>query len=199
MKERPILFTGEMVRAILEGRKTQTRRVVKLPIIDRNGSGCELGASEILQYCPHGQVGDRLWVRETFTTDFLGPLNKIVYRADKPEANCTWKPSIFMGRKHSRITLGIACVRVERVQDISKADAIAEGIDRVKNLPGWKNYEFKTAHPRKGQPATDKEHRIHAYESPRAAFKSLWDSINAKRGFGWEKNPWVWVIEFRKI
>ena len=171
MTRRPLLFTGPMVQAILDGRKTQTRRLVKLPIIDRNGTGCELGASELserdMQYCPYGAPGDRLWVREAFAVDECGLYHFI--KADwehiKPELR--WKPSIHMRREESRITLEIVSVHVERVQDISDDDVWAEGAGQ---LPGM---------------------------SAQETYAILWESINGAKS--WQLNPWVWKITFTKL
>lgn len=174
--ERPILFSGLMVRAILRGRKTQTRRVVKRQP-DRHLFHLECLASgewrdeEIsLGKCPYGQPGDRLWVRETFAN--LGDYG-ISYRADSDAFGDTWTPSIFMPRSLSRITLEISAVRVERIDSITDSDAVAEGIA----LRGTTRFCGEA----------------------RIEFKNLWDLINAKRGFGWNANPWVWVIEFRRV
>jgi hypothetical protein len=189
MKERPILFNDEMVRAILDGRKTQTRRVAKVETCDTRPlggghvfitpTGCYSPRTpeHHVSYCPYGQPGDRLWVRETFRVidGQTQPRIAIDYRADPEDKWCRigdflgdgkkWRPSIHMPRWASRILLEITNVRVERVQEISVADAKAEGVCGL---------------------------------SARAEFLMLWDSINAKRGFGWDANPWVWVIEFRR-
>ncbi|WP_186028441.1 hypothetical protein [Burkholderia gladioli] len=225
MKERPILFSAPMVRAILEGRKTQTRRVVKHQppddvapitvaryhptIIDRHGD--EAPGDEVFGAysedgvwgckCPYGEPGDRLWVRETWSADFARhyPCDRVWYAADddrrhdievregvrgifSPESNLhvpfRWRPSIHMPRAMSRITLEITSVRVERLQDISEADAIAEGIERTSD--GF---------------SVDGGRHFHAVRA-RDSFASLWDSLNEERGLGWEANPWVWAIEF---
>ncbi len=164
MKERPIMFSGEMVRAILEGRKTQTRRVWKRPELRK--ADWEIGDSSIA--CPYGEVGDRLWVRETWCGGQHGM--PVHYKASwtEHEYGPAWKPSIHMPRKYSRITLEITGVRVERVQDMSVEDAINEGI---------------------GLSSVD----------PLGSFGQLWDSINAKCGYGWGVNPWVWVVEFKRV
>ena len=212
MKERPILFSGEMVRAILDGRKTQTRRVVK-PQPDCNttalghvGSGpCVVLAMRNRMYeipCPYGQPGDRLWVKETFYCDDYRypdiPKDEqdedlrdrmIYYRADGddlcqqiPECDCDgnnvppWRPSIFMPRWASRITLEITGVRVERLQEISEDDAKAEGSQDAHNVM---HFSF--------QSSIDNVYRRN--------YASLWDSINGKM-HPWTSNPWVWVIEF---
>jgi hypothetical protein len=186
MKERPIIFSGEMVRAILDGRKTQARRVIK----PQPGHVSENVAYRHKTYinwiikCPYGQVGDGLWVRETWSNvPIKSPKIKmgVIYRADGEEAEENikegwqfmgkWKPSIHMPRWASRITLEITGVRVERVAEISFQDCMREGIQLV------------------GKDT----------EEVRCAFKILWDSINAKRGYGWLVNPWCWVIEFRMV
>lgn len=169
MKERPILFSAPMVRAILDGRKTQTRRVVKL----RNGQYMPPsekadinGWRQMLRNCPYGQPGDRLWVREThFDAKRLNE-GRILYRADGDVSRFGWTPSIHMPRSASRITLEVTGVRVERLQDISEADAVAEGVV-------WEQ----------GQTAIN-------------VFETLWESINGAGS--WDANPWVWVVEFKR-
>jgi len=176
MADRPILFSAPMVRALLAGTKTQTRRVVKdtgLYAIDAAIHGPETAARELLALasrCPYGQPGHKLWVRETHMD--LGAC--YLYRAD-PGAETEralvapgqrWKPAIHMPRAASRITLEVTGVRVERVASISESDAIAEGID-----------------------VTDGE-------QPSVTFARLWDSINGQRA-PWQSNPWVWVVAFR--
>lgn len=162
LKERPILFSAPMVRAILDGRKTQTRRVAKPD------------AKENEHKCPHGERRDRLWVRETFAPVSGGA----IYRADGERqpgscCGCAWKPSIFMPRVLSRITLEITEVRVQWLQEISEEDALAEGCSRWKGVPG------------------DGE------QSAVQAYVKLWDSINAKK-HPWVSNPWVWAITFKQ-
>lgn len=167
-----------MVRAILDGRKTQTRRVIMpQPDIDPK----EFTAAEVNEAwqagfvdvkCPHGEVGDLLWVRETY--GFSGwNVGDVYYRADKHDAILTpwWRPSTLMPKAFSRITLEITDVRVERLQDISEEDAIAEGMTLPRGLKFGSN--------------------------PIEAFRVLWDSINGKDDAkNWQANPWVWVIEF---
>lgn len=199
MKERPILFSGPMVRAILKGRKTQTRRVVKpqpkfkdfedgrmLAFVDKWGY-CPVERN--LHLCPYGSTGDRLWVRETWhgsgnkklALNPEHPMDSLSYRADwhGVDTGLIWKPSIHMPRWASRITLEVKGVRVERLQDISEDDAKAEGV-----TPKGDTYIAANV-------AKDSPHRME--------FWTLWQSINAKRGFGWDTNPWVWVIEFQPI
>jgi hypothetical protein len=201
MKERPILFSTPMVRAILEGRKSQTRRIIKPQpesvdhinhkMIPYNGS------IEFLQKnlkCPYGKSGDVLWVRETWClgriceTETINPCdaesyvdqclddNDIIYKEQMISNGINidevlWKPSIFMPKIASRIKLKVTNVRVERVQDITDEDALVEGM-----LP---------------------DQNIFITNELRLAYKSLWESINGKGS--WENNPWVWVIEFEKL
>ena len=208
MKERPILFSGDMVRAIIDGRKTMTRRIITSKAFKQ---WVEAGFTDEFikspennwhEHCPLGVPGDRLWVKETWThgqkrhnvaANAYG--YDIQYKAD---GKCVgqyhfksfqdvpylglenpyrgidriykWKPSIHMPRWASRITLEITDVRVERLQEISEKDAKAEGV-----MP-----DYPTA----------------LYAS---AFSELWNSINAKRGYGWDANPWVWVISFKVV
>lgn len=219
MKERPINLKSHEVLAILQGRKTQLRRVVKpqppkdhtfqgwvLDSTSGNGIGkavWAVGDGPLMQdvvrvRCPFGQVGDRLWGRETWMY-LLGDDNRdqCSYRADAPSVSfdseardygLKWRPPINMPRSASRILLEVVSVRVERLRDISEADAIAEGsyLDRCACLPRSKDrtpmhaaFKLETCH-------------IHGSE-----FSHLWESIN---GVGsWDDNPWVWVIEFKRI
>lgn len=205
MRERPIMFKGEMVRAILAGRKTQTRRVVKWDSPNAGGHDC-----------PHGQPGDRLWVKETFAA---GPNNAVAYRADgscgaiggdgdgrlvfykhghiqeiRPEVDGRvyglgmyggkWKSAMFMPRKHSRILLEITDVRVERLNDISEADALAEGIEELEQGPPMERY---------WAPDGDEGHHSASH-----AYAELWDSINRKT-HPWASNPWVWALTFKRV
>ncbi|HDR9093332.1 hypothetical protein QZM46_17465 [Burkholderia vietnamiensis] len=232
MKERPILFSGPMVRAILEGRKTQTRRIVKPTgahhIFQFRGREEARGTDEptgewawcraervISEHirCPYGKPGDRLWVREAFrlTSDFDGdsptrvgercldagyrtPWAPVRYEVDGAERDWRWvgtppghevtagraRASMHMPRWASRITLEITRVHAERLQAISESDARAEGV-------------------------TIEEHHMRGYCAGACrppsirAFHDLWDSLNAARGHGWDANPWVWVIQFRRI
>lgn len=198
MSERGMIFNAEMVRAILEGRKTQTRRPVKFPLIDKN-MGCELAGNELAGELaahnywnsPYGKPGDRIWVRETFRVHSRATdVATLVYRASVrnswteqthrvPVAVCNkqvtpdkWTPSIHMPRWASRITLEITDVRVERLRDLSEEDAKSEGIIPSAGgvLPGW-------------------EYRIN--------FRDLWMDIYGTDN--WEANPWVWVIEFKRV
>lgn len=217
MKEHPIIESSDSVRAILDGRKTQTRRIVDWKKIAKQ-TGCTKGllfysetfnswavdgnggADICLIKCPYGKVGDKLWVRESFWNkgywktdkDFKKhwfiwpePEEKIdfYYDADGEPTGVRGSyspygspiylrkhPSIHMKKEYARIWLEITGVRVERVQDINYDDTIAEGYS-IKEVGIKAEYHW---------------------------FKDLWDSINKKRGFSWKKNPWVWVIEFKK-
>lgn len=190
-KERPILFNAEMVRAILDGRKTQTRRIIKpQPVWDTAFTGKEglvLGENvwspdEYANYatCPYGQPGDRLWVRETFaeglctdSTLAFRATHKPIDLAEGWDEKIKWRPSIHMPRWASRITLEITGVRVERLQDISDKDARAEGASSV------------------SFPVTENQ------RSDIDRFRALW---NLTYGAGaWGENPWVWVIEFKRV
>jgi len=192
---RPILFSGEMVRAILDGRKTQTRRVLRpqpvglslkgvfgrRAVFFEPGSGTETHTPICRDWrCPYGQPGDRLWVRETWREDSPDDPEGAVYRADAPidVPGFKWKPSIFMPRWASRLTLEITGVRVEQLQEISGEDCLAEGVDRAQMAE--MTY-------------------ITMPMFMRDRYRKLWDSLNAKRGFGWDVNPWVWVLEFQRI
>lgn len=208
MKERPILYSGPMVRAILEDRKTQTRRIVKGVALDWLAPDMfspEFVAIPDNNLSPYGYAGDRLWVRETFCefADYhIIDGKRYAYRADsehlrtfadseqtRKELGYKWKPSIFMPRHASRITLEIVNVRVERLRDISEDDAKAEGIRELplqEGEPGaWWSGDVMQGSVLHGR-------------SPVMAFRKLWDSINKDRA-PWESNPWVWVIEFRRI
>jgi hypothetical protein len=187
MKENPVLFSGEMVKAILDGRKTQTRRIMKpqpdFSQVRFNGRKWEMYLGYPVGHgepkCPYGERGDVLWVRETWKTEELpSGLDGIRYRADdsfRPIENTAdaadkwvqanhggngWRSPRFMPRWASRINLIIKDIRFEPLQSITEADVIAEGVACV------------------------------------ADFSRLWDGINAKRGYPWESNPFVWVIEF---
>jgi len=221
MKEHPILFTSAMVRAILDGRKTQTRRIGKFQKDDATELGVEYighatkGLEAVATYrafpdegsarwglcpCPYGVPGDRLWAKETHYWDRFEklPTTKpddfpmdFYYRADGecceqiPECQCgsegktKWRPSIFMPRWASRITLEITNVRVERLQDISESEAMAEGVI-VKPSAGIAS-NFCGGNPGAAQ-----------FE-----YYALWESINGKGS--WARNPWVWVIEYKRI
>ena len=183
MTERPIMMTSESVRAILDGRKTQTRRVMKpqpelrCNFYEFGGAGWSCSITSItpidghsLYYaCPYGVPGDRLWVRESWTSSGMALYWKATDGADRV---ANWNSPIFMPRWASRLTLEVVSVRVERLTDISDSDCYAEGIISPQN---------------------------DILGEPYYSFKDLWDSINAKRGYPWSSNPWVWVISFRVV
>lgn len=211
-KERPILFSTEMVKAILDGRKTQTRRVIKPPnkfskpnnwtsVVEHSGGGWMATDGDPRQLieisekgfkCPYGQVGDRLWVRETWRVNkhfdkmkhserIWIAMNGDVYgcidykaKSRKEDFWGRWRSAMFMPRWASRITLEITDIRVERLNNINENDIINEGVQFPKGENTLDNNLFEE-------------------------WKKLWDSINKKRGYGWEKNPYVWVVEFKKI
>ncbi len=220
MREHPILFNGAMVRALLDGTKTQTRRIVK-PKFAPNAVPAEMcaetaegwqttghsgvwwcdagGCADDAIRCRYGIPGDRLWVRETWRSIPTLCLNdgksstRIEYAAgrkvlplggepavwDVPERDSqNWKPSIHMPRAASRITLEVTGVRVERLQDYSELDAVCEGLMRFG--AGWRGAEH-----------------LKWKISPVAAYRELWQSINCPGS--WDANPWVWVVEFRRI
>ena len=202
MKVLPILFNADMVRAILDGQKTQTRRPI--PVLPKenqsvhhvakdkycfatdHANGYVSGVSEYFRK-PY-EVGDYLWVRETYRPIFgqTSELISVDYKADPPEklerlgdvvgTPVKWRPSIHMPRSASRITLEITNVRVERLQDITEEDAIAEGCDYSRSEAaisvGW-------------------------YERPRRAFRRTWEQIYGKES--WDSNPLVWVIDFEVV
>lgn len=213
MADRPILFSAPMIRALLDGRKTQTRRVLKpQPIVEPNGAwrwegrnGGFVGAMgthvddgfpESAKDFSRFQPGDRLWVKETYSGPHrMGDIPPrdwshdlpIHYWADSNPKSGDWgrpKPSIHMPRWASRLTLVVTDVRVERLQDISEADAIAEGVRRNPHGNGdqWIDYP-------EGSSAV-------GWIDPRDSFRSLWDGLNAARGFGWGANPWVVALTF---
>lgn len=183
MEERPILFNASMVRAILEGRKTQTRRIVKpkhIPLIDNLIDNWEN------RPFPYGKPSDRFWVKETWAQDLHG---EIFYAADylnNPSIIEKWKPSIFMPRKIARILLEISNIRVERLQEMTEGDAKAEGV--YEYSPGHGTWWAKD--PKDGQ-------GFGPWGFAKGAYSEVWESINGKDS--WDKNPWVWVIEFKRI
>lgn len=226
MKERPILFSGPMVRALLDGSKTQTRRIVKPQPAAGQGmvnaiycgdrhlwlrdGPCDETDPAYEWRCPYGQPGDRLWVRETFVQGWdYDPITDRIkqcdadgkqlptqtwYRADGADigwcdadgwqANTPWKPSIHMPRAASRITLEITSVRIERLQDISEADAMAEGATPIPD---------PCDHVR----LTCADIGCSGPQPYRVGFRSLWQSINGPDS--WAANPWVWVVSFKRL
>lgn len=203
MKERPIIFNLKMVSAVLDGRKTQTRRPIKADApIQVTESGRPLFYDKYGRRtkprCPFGQVGDRLWVREAFAvvprtayaqSDGVQQLMRpdddhdaAVFRAGWERSAPKWKPSIHMPRWASRVLLEITGIRVQQVQSISEADAIAEGVEKIGNR--YKGYmPLNTG--KEYSPATAK-----------TSFSQLWETIY---GESWSRNDWVWVVEFKRI
>ncbi|EQC1581285.1 hypothetical protein ACY2PL_003565 [Klebsiella oxytoca] len=193
MIERGMIFNAEMVRAILDGRKTQTRRPVKFPVLDRN-LGCELAGNELAGELAagnylnsaFGKPGNRIWVRETWTPESIDAEDGSYspdYRAtaNGQPLDGRWTPAIHMPRWASRILLEISEVRVERLNAISEHDAQAEGVVKLRGgfwqhyQPGWTQHQL----------------------SARGSFVTLWKSIYGEES--WNSNPWVWVIEFKRI
>ncbi len=206
MAERPILFSAPMIRALLAGTKTQTRRALRVQppagtfqvstwhhpdprphffAWQELPHETAMIADDYAYPCPYGAPGDRLWVREAFNDDRA----EIVYRADGGlpgewcDAGSRWRPSIHMPRTASRITLEITGVRVERLQDISEADAAAEGLTTLSE--GADQTWAVDADPRS-------EH-----QTARETYHWLWDAINGDGS--WEANPWVWVVVFKRV
>ena len=226
-KQKPILFNGAMVRAILEGKKTQTRRIVKpkysnthfesvngnlweqenVPPPEKlpDGRTRHTVAAAIVRH-PEYNVGDILYIRETFIPweklawdiqqwlERNGKKANYIYRADIDENKIAkgWTPSIHMLREATRIFLRVTCVRVERLQDITEEDARAEGIKgyfKHKEHGGeWHNSDSA---PFVGT--------CNTHFSRVGAYAELWDELYAKRGFGWDTNPWVLVYEFERV
>jgi len=207
MKERPILFSAPMVRALLAGTKTQTRRAIKSDwwrCLDPNDAGDRAAA---LAQCPFGAPGDRLWVKETFglhayldftdwhrgsirgeIEDDIRERFAVAYRADHYDKDhAAWRPSIFMPRWASRITLEITEVRVQRLQSISEEDAIAEGVEATSPPDMLRYRDYRP----------EKEALRSTWSYARDSFHSLWESINGTASFA--ANPWVWALTFTRV
>ncbi|QFI16968.1 hypothetical protein FR830_10030 [Klebsiella aerogenes] len=210
MKERGMIFNAEMVRAILDGRKTQTRRPVKLPVHDKN-LRCELAGNELAGELSagnylnsaFGKPGDRIWVRETFRVHSRATyVATLVYKAsvrnswteqthrvpvsvcNKPATPEKWTPSLHMPRWASRILLEITNIGVQRIHSISQNDAAREGLMR---LPASGRYCINQGDQYFGGASHD----------AREVFSRLWQSIYGEES--WNANPWVWVIEFKRV
>lgn len=196
MRERPILMSAPMVRAILAGAKTQTRRVAKIddvaygkPVRWVSMAPAVTGLQDV--HCPYGQPGDRLWVRETHMD--LGAC--YLYRADASAESeralvapgQRWRPAIHMPRAASRITLEVTGVRVERLQDISYEDALAEG------CPNFAPAVDEEAR-RDGETGDECARRL---RWPQRHYATLWQQINGTGS--WDANPWVWVVQFKRV
>jgi hypothetical protein len=209
--EKPILFSAEMIKAILDVRKTQTRRIMNpQPYLEPGTMKIAIGEDvptaywhwkdewwwsdiqpSLVEKCPYGKVGDMLWMRETWRThekyNDLAPRNlpedaPIQYKADLSLTGSVgvyakWRPSIFMPKWASSITLQINDVKVERLQDITLDGILAEGCP-IEHRP---------------EKCNGMGHAVYGW------FEYLWDSINKKRGYGWGTNPWVWAIKFSLI
>ena len=213
MKERGMIFNGEMVRAILDGRKTQTRRPIKwkqtrFTEIGEREDGSKWPWSEDTEHacdfwhpCPFGTVGDRIWVRETWARYNIDQnSHDIAYRATTPEdwpEEGRWGPSIHMPRWASRILLEITNVRVERLNAISEEDAQREGV----HTEVWdqtvvaRNYAARDEFFQFW--SEDMPHYVEMNHLYRSSFRSLWESIYGAEN--WLANPWVWVIEFKRV
>ncbi len=204
MRERPILFSGPMVLALGAGTKTQTRRVLKPTPPPAAVSFGEyyhpdprphfwaFDGDALMDFavpCPYGQPGDRLWVREAWSThafmDATPPRDlrtiSIHYWADGDIRTGKRRPGMFMPRRYSRILLEVTEVRVERLQDISEADAIAEGIEKT-------GHGFWSLYGTAGVDGT---------YSARSSYRALWGSINGADS--WDANPWVWAVSFKRV
>jgi hypothetical protein len=222
MNEKQILFGTPMVKTILraDNPKTQTRRVITpQPILSSDGmwrwkdcqwmdGGIGFPVSGIKDHTKY-QIGDILWVREAFTlTNYGNPVYKADYRDKYGEywssvssdpTGVKWKPSIHMPRVAARIFLKVTDVRVEQIQDISEADAKAEGIRSY-----WLTKEAGAGasdwHESNGPPFVGVTEGAGGAlcSTRRAAFSRLWDSINSSRGYGWDTNPWVWAYTFER-
>ena len=205
MKERPILFSAPMVRALLAGTKTQTRRALRdqpcmLPDFNRGHLSIRVRGAVYQAFspnfppvrCPYGEPGDRLWVRETWAAPHSEDARPpraiqcdwmlIHYAATEDRGGLLWRPSIHMPRWASRITLEITGVRVERLQNISEADAEAEGCTKNHN-----GYYLGGPHAVSGRKQM---------ATAQSAYRDLWESINGPGS--WDANPWVWVVEFKR-
>lgn len=235
IREKPIIFSGPMIRAILDGKKTQTRRVVKPQPEERRADPYnvyywqwgeqQIQASSQWQYhCPYGKPGDRLWVREGFRTKAYGAIDEIElqYLASVDPAwdkapgwtehteyyrhpalrTLHWvrRSPIFMPRWACRLVLEVASIRVERLQAITEDDARAEGIARELVHPG--GFDPDNFHPPGAYGYVSGLHPFpegRIYPTAKEAFAEGWDSINAKRGYSRESNPWVWAITFKRM
>lgn len=183
-KLRPILFSTDMVRAIIEGRKTQTRRIFG-PVPD----GIDLQEwliehhDYVMSLSKYGAENEALWVRETWAPlgDFPKCNYSFMFKADTPEAYSKWRPSIHMPFEACRLFLRIKSMRIERLNDITEEDAIAEGVLVIE--PGEAYFDYAE--------------EAGTYATAKGSFTSLWDKINGKGS--WNANPWVWVIEFEPI
>jgi hypothetical protein len=228
MNERPILFSAPMVRGLLNDSKTKTRRVMKRQWLCDKPDDYTIAMA--LRHCPYGLPGDRLWVKETWTSCCWNERDKrierVCYGADGAFINCEpasdwnrpkaslgsgWVTPLFMPRWASRLTLELLDVRVERLQEISFEDVLAEGIVGSSH---WPMHPGSAAMQRYDALAAEHTTHIDASTPPdvleasidqgwddyvHCAFSGLWDAINADRGYGWDLNPWVWVLNFQRV
>jgi hypothetical protein len=205
MEEHPILFTREMVRAIIRGNKTQTRRVIKLPSSNYNflgwctsttGDKKQIGRAifenmdtkeSVYLKCPYGQFGDHLWVRETWAV-YPGLQTQqptLFYKENGDDCaymdmrNLKWKPSIFMPRWAARLHLEIKKVSVGLLKDISINDCLAEGMTPLRQM-----YIF----------GMNSEMIKRSYQ---LSYSMIWDSLYKNNS--WDSNPYIWVIEFKRL
>ena len=195
VKTTGIIMSGNHPQLIIDGQKTMTRRTWGLEEINRNPGSWEhfgydqagrfsfrwIGGDRILNVrCPYGGVNDRLWVKATYAVNSKGQIlfkyekEKLTELLELPDIHIKWRSAMFMKREYSRILLENTEVRAERVQEISEEDAIAEGIKQLHFTTGLK---------------------VNCLPQ----FIDLWDSLNAKRGFGWDPNPWCWPIRFKLL
>lgn len=214
MKAHPILFSTPMVQALLEGRKSQTRRIMKIQPKhpELNFGWANMGerwhyppvAPMIDIKCPYGQPGDALWVKETwlkcsdgyvYRTNHYGDTVLVAKNGNTFDKSVKWKPSTYMPREAARIFLRVTDIRVERLQDITEEDVIAEGIDVFNNPCAafgshGKYYDYSQKH--RTHTVADK-----LLNTAKESYKTLWESINGEGS--WDANPWVWVIKFKRI
>lgn len=210
MKEHPIIFQDAMVRALLAGTKSQTRRAIKpQPAYAGGAWKCADGSTHqatrpsksILASCPYGVPGDRLWVREAHwwfkdehdpVTGYFPPkltAEDVVYRADGDDGRKVWRPSIHMPRWASRILLEVTKVRVQRLWEITEDDAIAEGVEAIP-------YTGPNAGPNRYS-VGDSSVGWANFATAREAYAHLWDQINGAGS--WDANPWVWAVAFQRL
>lgn len=231
MREIGMLFSEPMVQAILDGRKTQTRRIIKpkpkplseilpgrIPDVaavmekfDRGRGVINVGKQILIPHCPYGQKGDRIWVRETWAVAHYYCENtgdtwsEYLYRATAKDDNEKWRPSIHMPRFASRITLEIVSVRVERLREITADDCYSEGIFveppagcDPKKPDGWDGWsDARKNEYAYGQARATYIAQLHHCDLYVNAYRKLWESIYGPAS--WDENPWVWVIEFKRI
>ena len=221
MSEKPIIFSPPMVKAILEGQKTQTRRIIKTPPCQIFTYGDSVSVTKprkfkdedarFYPYSPYS-VGDILWVREKFCNVNAPEFEPDYYYfadtllpccEDYDPSEWTWKPSIHMPRAAARIFLKIKSISVGQVQEITEADAKAEGVEKFNQCKTLYEDRVRNRVIACGGGAYPIVDCVDCEKYKNTSFKNgfmfLWETLNAKRGFSWKSNPWVWVIEFRRI